>query len=585
MDCYALTRYPQELIHYGQKLLSFWDRLFPNNREGLQRMDARSLEIVQGTCAKLSKADKLRLQKSFEDGTCFPHLGNNERRQLQMRIERTDELVPTLHTFFKDLQFIQICQKVLKVLLPMDSLKDGGTLWDAFRAIFAPTGVSKPMRYHVSETTTRNGQASLPDEERFIRGYQQLWLFAFRHWSFMVEERPRLKSRQKRAERRPFSQELASLRCTWLAHCAQQYGFSSKEIMDFLSHDKKPSSPATPIQKALSTSGQPARPWGFRHGIPTDEDISNDERSLFWDNVQWTTGLHPNTSVTSFYLRRNLFRMLFPASSLDSNPSVSQQVATGEGEQSMPEIVISNPSFISGASGQQGFQPEVMSHDHSDPLPSIQRWRSMDMEEFVQSYEFRPPQKRLPAPPGRRLVPAKSATQRQLVSATPGTSDAAGPVAVEQSEDRPVTEQSLVPQSTDINTQISRKRKHASSDHPRLPRRIPVELWGDKVETRHIVADLDHWQQFFNEWQDKLHYTFIYLRGKRYTNARDIWKVSRSLGPQTIQMVHPNHQRKFRQAQIGAAARNQVPGSVLESGPLNVDEVEEDRKEDDDSSL
>lgn len=145
---------------------------------------SRTVKHLETMAPKISRSDYSAIEKLLQEGTIFPGATLEDRNTVLHNLSRISTPIPTVHTFFEDLKYMEPCAKILRALMPPRSK----------RSIFLTLAASytHPSAYPIehSSSTSELRQASRRSDDLAI-AYQQLWLFALRNFPTMTDTVPR----------------------------------------------------------------------------------------------------------------------------------------------------------------------------------------------------------------------------------------------------------------------------------------------------------------------------------------------------------------------------------------------------------
>jgi hypothetical protein len=134
-------------------------------------------------------------------------------------MKKKEGIIPSLHTFFKDLWYLKSCANCMKRLVA--PAKCSPTIKSAMRAAFDPGNAQ--FLIQTSETGFRHYSRSQADPAEL--GYRQLWLYAMRHY-------PRLSKKPQKREpmAKPNHDVMDHMILYDMAALARKLGFKSPQI-------------------------------------------------------------------------------------------------------------------------------------------------------------------------------------------------------------------------------------------------------------------------------------------------------------------------------------------------------------------
>lgn len=165
----------------------------------------------------------------MRDRKAFPSVkGQDDLKEIWGNLRTISCLIPSLKSFFDDIKYLHPSAKVLRQLLPPSkrhSIREG--MWRIFTAgnlnngqWILQTGEGEKQYQYMT------GSAS----DQFEFSYQQLWLYAWRHWPELVPECPR----KEEGKDTPMPQKPDPGKRYGIAKLAVKLGFESDEIRQLL---------------------------------------------------------------------------------------------------------------------------------------------------------------------------------------------------------------------------------------------------------------------------------------------------------------------------------------------------------------
>ena len=147
--------------------------------------DVETVHQLQTLIPAMSRTDAHVVRASMECGTLFPAVTkDHDRHMILQNLLRIRVTIPSLHTFFEDLKFLEPGNKVLRSLVAPSG---ANSLRDALFASYHQTS-ALTIEYGVCDRRTRPQGPFKQDREL---AYQQLWLFALRNFHHLTEFAPR----------------------------------------------------------------------------------------------------------------------------------------------------------------------------------------------------------------------------------------------------------------------------------------------------------------------------------------------------------------------------------------------------------
>uniref|UniRef100_A0A093UMF8 Uncharacterized protein n=1 Tax=Talaromyces marneffei PM1 TaxID=1077442 RepID=A0A093UMF8_TALMA len=199
----------------------FWSSLVEHDRSRMEKIDCMTVEKLQLLVP--GGLDRTKVKGLVLSGEAFPKFSQAERKSIWRVLRRRGEIVPSLHTFFKDLSYLEVTSSCLGRLVDLAAMRKR-TMRSAMKQIYNPARHGRGRyQMQVSETEFRSCSGTV--EEGRESGYRQLWLFAFRHYLQM----PKARQKKKRHAKTKFREANDGV-VHRMASLALQLGFDSPQI-------------------------------------------------------------------------------------------------------------------------------------------------------------------------------------------------------------------------------------------------------------------------------------------------------------------------------------------------------------------
>lgn len=162
----------------------------------MQRIDEATVKALELTAPGVSTRDADDVRPKILGGQIFSAFSERERKDIWTRLETVDSLIPSLYTFFGDIDYLQDCVDCVKRLVHVD------------RGV--KNAVSSCLRKKLQRVAARDCQVVVQiAEDRFISipgsranrvdlHVRQLYAFAIRHYVDMPPD-PQKKKRVAQA--------------------------------------------------------------------------------------------------------------------------------------------------------------------------------------------------------------------------------------------------------------------------------------------------------------------------------------------------------------------------------------------------
>lgn len=190
----------------------------------MMKIDIHTVETLQLLSPGVSRKDSNRAKGLVLGGIVFSDFSKSEHEDIWKKLCKGKVVVPTLHTFFRDTQYLEACANCVKRLVVLSKRRP--TVRSAMKDIFKPFDHgSQAYLIQTSETDFRQELGTLA--ERFEFGYRQLWLYAMRHYPKMAKDTSALLAK-------PNSEKADEIVTYEMAILARQLGFDSPQIQELI---------------------------------------------------------------------------------------------------------------------------------------------------------------------------------------------------------------------------------------------------------------------------------------------------------------------------------------------------------------
>ena len=305
----------------------------------MEQLDCETVEILQSRSPLTSASDKEFIEACINNGTLFKFVPVEDRSAVIRRTMEVDLLIPSLHTFFEDLKYLEVCSNALRTIAPAG--KHDQTIAILYRSLFEPP--ENEIQIQTAEGCYRavHGDGTLgllpgPQGDDFCRqfryAYFQLWLSAMRNFHDLATG-PGKTSRASSKEFHHTSwerfgstaralgfkttvlhggldKEVAKFLQRVRPSCTFSYDFQSQvnnitTIIDSIRHPVGPVDESVPDMKA-----DVIFPPNQRTGIPYQLPHQRDRSSLFLKRMRLCSHETPSSGcrvdISSFYARRSV---------------------------------------------------------------------------------------------------------------------------------------------------------------------------------------------------------------------------------------------------------------------------------------
>jgi len=308
----------------------------------MQRTDNRTVQEIQSRAPGSSSDDVKALRPLLEDGILWGTVKDLEEREAIWKrlLSLEGILIPSLYTFFEDLKFLKVSEKIMKSLIEPPFK---GSLRVMMEQHFTGANQSPHViHFQDTETTFQLGKGS--PAQLVECGYQQLLLYPLRNFRKMIEECPR----KEKDRPKPIIMEPDPVAWHKYASFASQLGFDSPAIRKLIADDPYKKYARASLQKsslsesytfdevafescvekiastlatATKKSPHPVTPTLVTDGVGEDlprrrgrffETAHDQDRELlFLGTLNSTFQNQRGKSITSFFVRRCVYFAFF----------------------------------------------------------------------------------------------------------------------------------------------------------------------------------------------------------------------------------------------------------------------------------
>ena len=180
------------MTHYLSHVWNTW-RLILGDIPG-SVVDVKTLSCLELLAPAVSSRDKRVVNDLMAKKEIFPTLDTPQRALVLGKIMTVTCLIPSLWSFFENLKYIEPCCQILKQLIPARKRDQKKSLR---QAIYASYVRPQDLRLEISEGRNVSMTAISLSVDREL-SYQQLWLYAMRHFPEMTDFKPRKEPRKEK---------------------------------------------------------------------------------------------------------------------------------------------------------------------------------------------------------------------------------------------------------------------------------------------------------------------------------------------------------------------------------------------------
>ncbi|KAF7133642.1 hypothetical protein CNMCM5793_004950 [Aspergillus hiratsukae] len=222
----------EEIIHYLGGIWTFWAALVNHDRTWMARIDPYTVDMLQLHAPRASEVDQTTVEGRILSGEVFSNFTRSERTSIWANLqshEACDGIIPSLHTFFRDISYLELCANAVKRLVVLN--KQHPTVRSALVHSFRPRHGDGDYPVQTSETTFRRQRGATA--EGITSGYRQIWMYAMRHYPDMAKDVQcgHRKANPARAKARAKADESV---IHDMAALARKLGFRTPQIKEIL---------------------------------------------------------------------------------------------------------------------------------------------------------------------------------------------------------------------------------------------------------------------------------------------------------------------------------------------------------------
>ncbi|EED20933.1 conserved hypothetical protein [Talaromyces stipitatus ATCC 10500] len=333
----------EEIVHYlSSHLKKFWVLLVSPNLsnpdvEAMMKIDVHTVRTLELMAPGASHLDARKVQGWLASGEILREFSVAERNRMWEWLRCYDGIIPSLRTFFKDIDYLKSCGDALKRLIRPS--KSHPTMQKAFKYHRAPA-LSAGEGFAIQTSESTFDMRSMSHGTYRELAYRQIWLYAMRHYPKMPRD-PTKPNRLAKA-----SNEKADEAVIYdMVVLAYKLGFRSTNITTLMGR----SPDALIAQDALLTARKPdlyeynadeylglvqrivecfskarlrenswtprplvksAADLKARCGLPSNEVQESDRRLLFLDHLH-TAEAPVTETISTFYVRRCVYFAFF----------------------------------------------------------------------------------------------------------------------------------------------------------------------------------------------------------------------------------------------------------------------------------
>ncbi|OBT40478.1 hypothetical protein VE00_07893 [Pseudogymnoascus sp. WSF 3629] len=286
-------------------------------KDALGKVDTATVKALELRAPGASTNDRNKC------GKIFSAFSDRERDKIRDRLQMVDGLVPSLFTFFRDINYLKLCIDCLKRLVIVPK---GASVCESLALICLGKNQREGhVRIQVTEDSFVHRTGNPAD--RVDLGVRQLVALAMRSYPDMPPD-PIIEDPVQKATTKA---DRAVLRR--LADLAYELGFESPQILSMKQYPyskTRRESPQTPPLLVTSGNGVDLR---HRSGIPRTAAFEEDRDSLYIDYLHSQEQVQ-GEGITSFFIRKSVYLAFF-GRPLSTNGRSASRSLTGSPSRNM----------------------------------------------------------------------------------------------------------------------------------------------------------------------------------------------------------------------------------------------------------
>lgn len=275
------------MYHYLDRMHSMWAAIADTDIE-VASLDAYTVRKLELLSPAYSAFDRDELSKLEHDPAIFPGVKEKQMRDgVFCRLRRCGRIL-TFHSFFEDMIYVRVCYDALQTLFPRPAESRDAL---SFR---------QELRHHYEGD----------DDGPFLQCYQELWLYAMRHFPSLVSKKCSgllVCPNNKCQESGEITGESARDVPARFARLAGSLGFRSEKIDEASTCAVDQDISASPYGPEQSLESAPRELCRHaRCNRPCERTMSSVQKGLFLENFSGERNYHSETYPTSIALKMDL---------------------------------------------------------------------------------------------------------------------------------------------------------------------------------------------------------------------------------------------------------------------------------------
>jgi hypothetical protein len=286
-------------MRYLRHIREVWSRLVGGDEDAMGKIDTATVKALGLRARRASTKDAEILRAQPRDGTAFGAFNASERNEILHRLQTVDGLIPSLFTFFRDIQYPELYSNSVKRLTALSRKVE---VFDSIQDKFIGVNqVEGRVKVQVAEHAWVYGPGTVAAQKDL--GYRQIYAYAMREYPYMPRE-----ASEGNSVKKPTT-KADGVVLGRFANLAYQLGFHSHEITALRSYHAS----EAVLEDRLRSRPPPIRagsdlPKAERCGIPRSSAYEEVRDSLFINHLH---DERQGEGVTVFFVRQSVYFAFF----------------------------------------------------------------------------------------------------------------------------------------------------------------------------------------------------------------------------------------------------------------------------------
>ena len=166
----------KEMARYLSRIKHTWSCIIGKREDYQHRLDASTVNILQGRCPFRSLDDRTYVEARLLKGDILPAvISSDPQINLLQNLMSVEHTIPSIYTFLEDTKYLEPCARILKDILPT---KCKGSLAQAFHTLH---NGQLTLKEQMSAFSYRHRNLPTGSDVEWL-AYRQLWLLPLRHF-------------------------------------------------------------------------------------------------------------------------------------------------------------------------------------------------------------------------------------------------------------------------------------------------------------------------------------------------------------------------------------------------------------------